>query len=161
MEYLTKLRSDIRDYLVDKIGSDHFVEEFWSDDVIEAAAYLGGRRNRLSQSPFVLVTVPSIITDATRSAPTDILDAVDVLCWIAARDTHDENRQVREASRAMVLTQAYLSQTRFGTSFSSEETINGWQKSIEFEDDEHVIYALRGTLDLEIDLQSVIDDYES
>jgi len=160
-EYETQLRDDIVSHLTTKMGSDHFIEAFWSDDILEATGFLGDRRQQMSKNPYILVTIPTIDVEQTLAAPTDVIDNVEVLLWIGSRNAHEENWQTEEASRAMLLAMAYLSRTRFGLNFTSNETIRDWDRTIEYEDDEHVIYSLRGTLPLDVDLQSVIDNYEN
>jgi hypothetical protein len=160
-EYETQLREDIVSYLREKMGSDHFIEAFWSDDILEATAFLGDRRQQMSKNPYILVTIPTVDVEQTLAAQTDVIDNVEILLWIASRNTHDEKWQTEEASRAVLLAMSYLSRTRFGLDFTSDETIRNWNRTIEYEDDEHVIYSLRGTLNVDVDLQSVINNYEN
>jgi hypothetical protein len=160
--YFSDIRSQLQAELEDKIGSDHFVEEFWSDEIVDVAEEISDNYgNQVSTNPLILCTVPNSTQSARRSLPTDTEDQIEILCWIVYEDSYDENRKLERAEKAVLLTQAYLSRVKFGTSFTQQRHIDSWDKTIEFENDEWVIYSLSGNLDVEVDLQKVIDNYES
>lgn len=149
------------DYLDLKLGNNFHVEEFYSDDPFEAAAELRDNYSRLSNYTYILLAVPSSVQQTFRGGQDQPQDRVRVALFVAANDNRDRNRAVDRVEEGVILSQAYLTNRKWRVSFSHEGHIEGWDKNIELEDDEGVIYSLTGNLDLELDLAEVITQYES
>jgi len=161
ISYLSSLRSDMTSYLSDKLDSEYNVHEFYSDDALEAAGEFGDKYSRLTRSTQILLAVPSSVQQSFRGSQTAVQDRVRVALFVAANDNRDRTRAVDRVEEGVLVSQAYLSNQKWGVGFSHQGYIEGWEKTIELEDDEGVVYSLTGSINLELDLQTVITKYES
>lgn len=149
------------EHLEQNLGNNYQVQEFYSDDSFEAAAELRDNYSRLSSYTHILVAVPTATQQNFRTGQDQPQDRVRVALFIAANDNRDRTRAVNRVEEGMLLSQAYLTDRKWSVSFSHRGFIQSWNKNIELEDDEGVIYSLTGDLNLELDLAEVITQYES
>lgn len=161
ISYLSSLRQNMVEYLGKKLDNEYKIHGFYSDDALEAASEFGDRYSRLTNTTQILLAVPSSVQQTFRGSQSAVQDRVRVALFVAANDNRDRTRAVDRVEEGVLVSQAYLSNRKWGVEFSHSGYIEGWEKTIELEDDEGVVYSLTGSINLELDLQTVITKYES
>jgi len=161
MEYLSEIRRQCVDRLTDTIGSDVSIEPFYSEDGRELIEWLSDNERSVARYPHVLVAPTRADQIADRGTGLELADDVNIVCWVIAHNVSDEDRQFVEAEKWAMLARAYLSGFQIGTTYTNSNDITDWQINLEVETDEICVYSVIGTLELELDLAQLQQDYES